>query len=115
MAVTSGKQVDQMIFIQEHSRGIVFKVFIQPRSSKNMIVGRHGDSLKLKVTAPPVEGAANKMCVKLLAKSLSVSPSSLEIISGHGSRTKKILLKSEQTPPSAEESAHLVQKIKRLI
>jgi uncharacterized protein (TIGR00251 family) len=80
-----------------------------------MIVGLHGDSLKLKVTAPPVEGVANKMCVKFLAKRLSVSPSALEIISGHGSRTKKILLKSEQTPPSEEESRHLEQKIKRLI
>jgi uncharacterized protein (TIGR00251 family) len=80
-----------------------------------MIVGLHGDSLKLKVTAPPVEGAANKMCIKFLAKRLSVSPASLEIISGHGGRTKKILLKSEQTPPSAEESRHLEQQIKRLI
>jgi uncharacterized protein (TIGR00251 family) len=80
-----------------------------------MIVGLHGDSLKLKVTAPPVEGAANKMCIKFLAKWLSVSPSSLEIISGQGSRTKKILLKSEQAPPSAEESRHLEQQIKRLI
>jgi uncharacterized protein (TIGR00251 family) len=80
-----------------------------------MIVGLHGDSLKLKVTAPPVGGAANKMCVKFLAKRLSVSPSALEIISGQGSRTKKILLKSEQTPPSAAESSHLEQQIKRLI
>ena len=104
-----------MLFIQKHSRGILFKVFLQPRSSKNMIVGLHGDSLKLKVTAPPVDGAANKMCVKFLAECLSVSPSSLEIISGHGSRAKKILLKSEQTSPSAEESRHLEQQVKRLI
>jgi uncharacterized protein (TIGR00251 family) len=104
-----------MLFIREHSRGILFKVLIQPRSSKNMIVGLHGDSLKLKLTAPPVDGAANKMCVKFLAKLLAVSPSSLEIIGGHGSRTKKILLKSEQTPPSVEESRHLEQQIKRLI
>ena len=104
-----------MVFIRKHSKGIVFTVFIQSRSSKNMIVGRHGDSLKLKVTAPPVDGAANKMCIKFLAKRLSVSPSSLEIISGHGSRTKKILLKSDHAPPSAEESRHLEQLIKQLI
>jgi len=106
---------NQMVFIRKHSKGIVFKVFIQSRSSKNMIVGQHGDSLKLKVTAPPVDGAANKMCIKFLAKRLSVSPSSLEIISGHGSRTKKILLKYDHTPPSTEESTHLEQLIKRLI
>jgi len=104
-----------MAFMREHSKGIVFQVFIQPRSSKNLIVGQHGDSLKLRLTAPPVSGAANKMCVKFLAKRLAVSPSSLEIISGHASRTKKILFKSEQTPPSAKEYAHLKQQIKRLI
>jgi uncharacterized protein (TIGR00251 family) len=104
-----------MLFIRKHSRGIVFKVFLQPRSSKNRIVGLHDDSLKIKLTAPPVNGAANKMCVRFLAKRLSVSPSALEIISGHGGRTKKILLKSEQTPPSAAEYRHLEQQIKRLI
>ena len=80
-----------------------------------MIVGQHGDSLKLKVTAPPVEGAANKMCIKFLAKNLSVSPSSLEIIAGHTSRTKKVLLKSEHIPLSTEEPTYLEQLIKRLI
>ena len=106
---------NQTVFIREHSEGIVFKVFIQPRSSKNMIVGGHGDSLKLKVTAPPVGGAANKMCIKFLAKRLSVSPASLEILSGHASRTKKILLKSEHAPPSKEESRRLQQRIRQLI
>ena len=104
-----------MVFIRKHPKGIVFKVFLQARSSKNIIVGQHGDSIKLKVTAPPVDGAANKMCIKFLAKRLSVSPSSLEIISGHASRIKKILLKSEHTPPSTEESVYLGQLIKRLI
>jgi hypothetical protein len=104
-----------MVFIREHPEGIVFKVFIQSRSSKNMIVGQHGDSLKLKVTAAPVDGAANKMCIKFLAKRLSVSPSSLEIISGHANRTKKILLKSDHAPPSAAEYRRLEQLIKRLI
>jgi len=60
-----------MLFIREHPEGIVFKVFVQPRSSKNQIVGAHGDALKVKVTAPPVAGAANRMCLKFLAKNLS--------------------------------------------
>jgi uncharacterized protein (TIGR00251 family) len=106
---------NNQIFMRKHSKGIVFQVIIQPRSSKNMIVGQHGDSLKLKLTAPPVSGAANKMCVKFLAKRLAVSPSSLEIISGHASRTKKILLKSVHTPPTTEEYTQLKQQIKRLI
>jgi len=80
-------------FIQENSNGIILKVFIQPRSSKNMIAGQHGDALKIKLTAPPVDDAANKMCVQYLAKWLKVPKSSIEIISGHTSRTKRLLLR----------------------
>jgi len=104
-----------MLSIRENTQGIIFKVFVQPRSSKNMIVGLHADSLKVKIAAPPVDGAANKMCVKFLAKRLSVSSSSLEIITGHNSRTKTVLLKPKQTPPSAEEYTHLKQQINQLI
>ncbi len=104
-----------MLSIRENPQGVVFKIFVQPRSSKNMIVGLHADSLKIKVAAPPVDGAANKMCLKFLAKRLAVSPSSLEIITGHNSRTKTILVKPRQSPPSAEEYARLKQYINRLI
>jgi len=78
--------------MRETDRGIAFKIFVQPKSSKNKIVGLHGDALKIKLTAPPVDGAANKMCVKYLAKCLKVPKSSMEIISGHTSRTKQIML-----------------------
>jgi uncharacterized protein (TIGR00251 family) len=80
-------------FLKETSQGIVLKVFVQPRSAKNMIAGQHGDALKIKLTAPPVDGAANKMCIQYLAKFLKVPKSALEIISGHTSRTKRILLR----------------------
>jgi uncharacterized protein (TIGR00251 family) len=104
-----------MCFIREHSKGILFQVFIQPRASKDMIVGLHGDRLKIKVAAPPVEGEANKRCIQFLAKCLAVPRSTLQIISGHNSRNKRVLLKSEQTPPTAKEYTHLKQQIKRLI
>ena len=104
-----------MLSIRENHQGIVFKVFVQPRSSKNMIVGLHAGSLKVKVTAPPVDGAANRMCIQFLAKCLSVSPSSLAMITGHNSRTKTILLKAEQSPPSTAEITHLKRQINQLI
>lgn len=103
-----------MLSINKHPQGILFKVFVQPRSSKNTIVGLHADSLKVKVTAPPVDGAANRMCVKFLADCLSVPASSLDIISGHNGRTKTILYRSKQIPPSAAEYAHLKQHISGL-
>jgi len=82
-----------MPLIQKNPRGMTFKVFIQPRSSKNMITGIHGDALKIKLTAPPVDGAANKMCIKYLAKCLNIPKSAIEIISGLTSRSKVILFK----------------------
>jgi uncharacterized protein (TIGR00251 family) len=104
-----------MQFIRKHPEGIVFKVFVQPRSSKNQIVGAHGDALKVKVTAPPVAGAANKMCLKFLAKSLSVPQLLLEIITGHNSRNKQVLLRSEHAPPSEKEKQRLKHSIEKLI
>jgi len=104
-----------MLFLREHPEGIVFKVFVQPRSSKNKIVGAHGDALKVKVTAPPVAGAANKMCLKFLAKCLSAPHFLLEIITGHNSRTKQVLLRSEQAPASDKERQRLKHSIEKLI
>jgi uncharacterized protein (TIGR00251 family) len=107
-----------MLFIRKHPNGIVFKVFVQSRSSKNKIVGIHGDALKVKVTAPPVAGAANKMCLKFLAKCLAVPYFRLEIISGHNSRAKQVLFRSEQgekAPLSEKERERLKRRIEKLI
>jgi uncharacterized protein (TIGR00251 family) len=95
-----------MKFLQEDSNGIILKVFIQPRSSKNMIAGQHGDTLKIKLTAPPVDDAANKMCIQYLAKCLKIPKSSIEIISGHTSRTKRLLLryKNEKNASGTEQN-----------
>ena len=79
-----------MVFTKEDSQGITFKVYVQPRSSKNMIVGPHGDAIKIKLTAPPVDNAANNMCIEYLAKTFNISKSAVDIVSGHNSRTKWI-------------------------
>ena len=82
------------MWIQETADGVVFKVIVQPRGSKNEIIGLQGDARKIKLTAPPVEGAANKMCVEFLAKTLKVRKSDVEIIRGQASRSKKLLVRS---------------------
>jgi hypothetical protein len=79
-----------MLDIKEQDHGLTFKVFVQPRSSKNEIKGLHGDAVKIRITAPPVDGAANKACLKFLAKYLDVPVSSLEVVAGTSSRTKHI-------------------------
>lgn len=82
-----------MNWITEKPEGLVITIFVQPRASKNMIAGVHGDALKIKLTAPPVDNAANKLCVQYLAKCLKIPKSSVDIISGHTSRTKRLLIR----------------------
>jgi hypothetical protein len=69
---------------------ILLKVYLQPKSSKNEIVGPYRDGIKIKVTAPPNEGKANEALIRLLGKELGISPSSIEIIKGHHSREKTL-------------------------
>lgn len=103
-----------MLYFKERPDGIIFKIHVQPRSSKNMVTGVLGDALKIKLMAPPVDGAANGMCIKYLAKCLSVSVSSLEIISGHTGKTKYIHLKYGGNRLSGKPE-DLKSKIKLLI
>ena len=73
--------------------GIVISVLVQPRASKCQVAGVHGGAVKLRLTAPPVEGAANKMCIAFLAKTLGLPKSAVEIVAGHTSRTKQVLVR----------------------
>jgi len=81
-----------MLDIKKLPNGVVFKVHVQPKASKNAIAGLHDDALKIRLTAPPVDGAANKMCVLFLAKELGVPKSAIEIVAGQTSRTKHICI-----------------------
>jgi len=70
--------------------GAAFAVHVVPRASKNEISGLHGDAIKVRLTAPPVEGAANQALVKFLAERLGVPESCIEIISGAAARDKLV-------------------------
>lgn len=76
-------------------RQVILKVYLQPKSSKNEVVGPYRDGIKVKVTAPPVEGKANEVLIKFLAKEFKVSPSSVEILKGHHSREKLLKISEE--------------------
>jgi len=68
--------------------GAAFPVRVVPRASQNEISGRYGDAVKIRLTAPPVEGAANQALIDFLADILGVPKSRIEILSGHASRDK---------------------------
>ena len=73
--------------------GVEISVRAQPRASRSEVVGLHGDRLKIRIAAPPVDGAANTELIKLLAKALGVSRSALHMVRGEGSRSKVVLAK----------------------
>ncbi len=94
-----------MFLIEEKKGDLLFRIFVQPKSSKNVISGIHGDALKVKITAPPVDGAANAMCIKFFSKLLGVSKSSLEIASGQSGRNKRVRVILGESPGEAEKRA----------
>ncbi|UCG20619.1 MAG: YggU family protein [Deltaproteobacteria bacterium] len=76
--------------MSENEAGVVIKVQVQTRASRDEVVGPYGDSLKVRITAAPVAGAANKHLLKFLAKQLKIPQSQLSLISGATSKTKSI-------------------------
>ena len=79
-----------MIEFTEKAGSLIFNVRVIPKSSKSEIVGEHDGALKIKLKAPPVDGAANAELIKVLAKYFSVPKRAVEILSGHSSKLKQV-------------------------
>jgi uncharacterized protein (TIGR00251 family) len=89
---------------------VVLAVHVVPKASRSEIVGVEGETLKVRVAAPPTRGRANKELIRLLATALGVSKSQVEIVSGEKARRKRVrvhgvssstvlaLLRSERIP-----------------
>jgi uncharacterized protein len=96
LAVGGGKLKIQAVppasFLKETDGGTLLSVKLQPRASKNEIGAPLGDELKIKVTAPPVDAAANQALIELLAETLGCSRGKVELLRGQTSRHKTILL-----------------------
>ncbi len=68
---------------------VVLRVHVQPGAGRSAVVGRHGDSLKVRVAAPPVDGRANAAAAALIAAALGVKEKAVELVSGERSRVKR--------------------------
>jgi uncharacterized protein (TIGR00251 family) len=79
-----------MIPVHETPLGVTFAVKVHPRARKNAITGELGDTLKVSLTAPPIEGKANEACIEFFANLLKVPRSSVTIAAGQSSRSKII-------------------------
>jgi len=76
--------------VTEGGHGVVFSVRVQPRASRDAIVGEWQGALKIRLTAPPVDDRANQALRRLLAEHLEIPLTAVRILSGERSRTKRV-------------------------
>ena len=70
--------------------GVRLRLRVQPRASRTEVVGLHGDTIRIRLTAPPVDGAANEALLVFLSDRLSVPRSAVRLVSGETSRSKVV-------------------------
>ncbi|MEJ5364148.1 MAG: DUF167 domain-containing protein [Desulfosoma sp.] len=90
-------------FIRNHPEGATISIVVQPNARKTEVGGLQDGAVKIKVCAPPVEGAANRECLRFLASLTATAKNRVVLLQGEKSRTKVVLIKGT----SAEELANL--------
>ncbi len=82
----------RMVLLSATSAGVLIPAHVQPRASKERLVGDHGGALKVAVTAPPEGGRANEAVAEMLARALGVARSRVTLATGPASRAKTFLV-----------------------
>ena len=95
------------LIVRDSKDGAVLTVHVQPKAARTACVGAHGEALKIRIAAPPVEGAANRELIRFLADELSLPVSAVHIESGETSRHKRVRL---QGTTAVHVMARLVRK-----
>lgn len=90
-----------MIDYSEKDGTVTFSVHVVPRASRSEIVGEHNGALRVRIAAPPVDGAANDELVRTLARALKVPRIAVHITSGHSARLKYIAI--DPAPPAVSK------------
>lgn len=89
-----------MSAVSLNSDGLVLRLYIQPKASRDSIIGLHSDELKVAITAPPIDGKANAHLVKYLAKQFKVAKSQVLLEKGELGRHKQIKIIDPQHIPT---------------
>lgn len=84
----------------------MLKVRVSPNASRNGWGGLRGDEVKLAITAPPVEGKANRAVVRFVARAFSLSRGDVALVGGETSRSKKLLLRGVTVRSVVEQISH---------
>ncbi|MFN2315266.1 MAG: DUF167 domain-containing protein [Gemmatimonadales bacterium] len=81
-----------MTWLAAFDGGVRLQLYIQSRASKTEIAGVHGDALKIRLAAPPVDGAANEALVRFLSEQLGVPRSDVILVAGMSGRRKTVMV-----------------------
>ena len=92
-------------YLSTDNNDLLLRVVLQPKASRDEFVGQLGDELKIAITAPPVDGKANKHLIKYLSKSFKVAKGAVIVEKGQLNRHKLIRIKSPKVIPSIFEMA----------
>ncbi len=95
--------------IREHKQGSTLQVRVTPRAATDALTGWKGDALGVRLKSAPVDGRANQALIKLMAKTLHVTPSSITILRGHSSREKVLLVEHVGKAELEERLAQALQ------
>jgi len=95
-------------FYRWQGEDLLLNVLVQPKAGKDEIVGAQGDELKVRIKAPPVDGAANQALVKFLSKTFKVPKSNIHIISGETSRHKRLRIHAPKLLPGGIVAARVL-------
>jgi uncharacterized protein (TIGR00251 family) len=90
---------------EESTPTLQLNVYLQPKASRDQILGWHDGELKIAVTTPPIDGKANAHLLKFLSKQFKVSKSQIEIVSGELNRHKKLRILNPKKLPTLIEDA----------
>ncbi len=94
--------------IKDRSGNVELRIHCQPRASKTEIVGLHGEALKVRLIAPPVEGQANTELCQFLARYFGVLRQEVQILSGKGGKQKRVLIKGKTAQEIQDCLTHIV-------
>ena len=93
------------MYYQWQGQDLILNVHVQPRASRDEIVGEYNQRLKIRITAPPVDGKANAHLCKFLAKVFGVAKSHIQIISGETGKDKRLKITTPKNLPDGILSA----------
>ncbi|MDP9499983.1 DUF167 family protein YggU [Bisgaard Taxon 45] len=85
--------------VEKQENSLRLRIFLQPKASKDQIVGLHDNELKITITAPPIDGQANAHLLKFLSKTFKVAKSSIVLEKGELNRHKQILIPNPKIVP----------------